>query len=377
MGGVFCEAIIYFRLGQTTAQARFKVCKAEEFGYNNGLTDLECKNMRKKGVILLAVLGLALISFAETWHLTNDQNWQKVSEQGDSALMVAVAEAKQYVSTGDTSKAKNAYDKLKKDYPELAGADFDLFVKAELIYSRRKFAAAAQAYDSFLDQYPKSPFFSSALERQQQIATAFLYGQKRPVLRVFKLSAYEEGAEISNKIADRAGDAPAAKRALTILAQSREKRGAYEDAYQAWSDAANRWPTGQMGQDSLMGMARSLELAYKGPKFDGKVLASSKSYYAEYLKRYPESGQQLGLDEKIVQIDEKLGEKELLIADYYARTGSVASADIYYQQIIEDWPATSAAGTSKEKLPEIKKELERLAQPASKKKKMNWKGLFL
>jgi len=335
--------------------------------------------MRKKGVILLAVLGLAFIGFAETWHLTNDQSWQKVGEKGDSgnALTASVAEAKQYVSSGHTAKAKRAYDKLKKDYPELAGADFTAYVKGELLYSKRKYAEAAQAYDSFLDQYPKSPFFSSALERQQQIATAFLGGQKRSVLKVFKVSAYEEGAEISNKIADRAGDAPAAKRAIETLAKSSEKRGAYEEAYRAWADAANRWPTGEMGQDSLMGMARSLELAYKGPKFDGKVLASSKSYYAEYLKRYPESGQQLNLSEKIVQLDEKLGEKELLIADYYARTGSINAADIYYQQIIDDWPATSAAKTSVEKQPGIKKELERLAQPSSKKRKMNWKGLFL
>ena len=97
-----------------------------------------------------------------------------------------------------------------------------------------------------------------------------------------------------NKIADRAGNAPVAKRALLTLARTREKRGAYDEAYKAWSDVASRWPTGEIGKESLMGMARSLEMDYKGPKFDGKVLISSKSYYAEYLKRYPDSEQQFG-----------------------------------------------------------------------------------
>jgi outer membrane protein assembly factor BamD (BamD/ComL family) len=333
--------------------------------------------MRKKGVILLAVLGLAFICFAETWHLGKNQDWQKLADTKDSSLLASVAEAKQFVSTGNTAKAKKAFDKLKKDYPEFAGDDFDAYVKGELLYSKRKYAEASQAYDNFLERYPKSQFFQSALERQQQIATAFLNGQKRPVLKIFKLSAYEEGSEIANKIADRAGDAPAAKRAIETLAQSREKRGAYEEAYQAWSNAANRWPTGEMGQESLMGMARSLELAYKGPKFDGKVLISSKSYYSEYLKRYPESAQQLNLTEKIVELNEKLSQKELLIANYYARTGSTAAADLYYQRIINDWPATAAVATAEQKLPEIKKELERQAQPSSKKKKINWKGLLL
>jgi outer membrane protein assembly factor BamD (BamD/ComL family) len=332
--------------------------------------------MRKNGVILLAVLGLAFICFAETWHLSKEQTWQKLAETEDSALLASVAEAKQFVSTGQTAKAKRAFDNLKKDYPEFAGADFDAFVKGELLYSKRKYVEASRAYDDFLERYPTSMFYQSALERQQQISTAFLYGQKRVALKVIKMNAYEEGAEIANNIADRAGDSPAAKKALETLALSREKRGVYEEAYQAWSNAASRWPTGEMGQTSLMGMARSLESAYKGPAFDGKVLASARSYYSEYIKRYPESAQQLNLTEKVAELDEKLVQKELLIADYYARTNSTAAADFYYEQIIADWPGCEATQTARERLPEIKKELERQALPAGK-KKFNWKGLFL
>lgn len=332
--------------------------------------------MLKNGVILFAVLGLAVVCIAETWHLGKNQDWQKVSEQGNSAVMTDIAEAKQLVSTGKTAKAEKAFAKLKKNYPEFSGEDFDAYTKAELLYSKRKYTEAVTAYDNFIDQYPDSPLFNSALQRQYQIGSAFLYGQKRRVL-VFKLNAYDDGSEIMNKIADKAGDAPIAKKAIETLAQSREKRGAYEEAYQAWSDAADRWPTGQMGKQSLMGMARSLELAYKGPKFDGKVLESSKSYYTEYLERYPDAEKQPGLENKLAQLDEKLAEKELLIADYYARTGSTAAADLYYQRITDDWPASTAAQTASQKLPEIKKELQRQAQPQTGKKKFNWKGLFL
>jgi outer membrane protein assembly factor BamD (BamD/ComL family) len=339
---------------------------------------LEYKVMRKNGLILFAVLGLGVICAAETWHLGNDQNWQKTSENGQSAFMLAASDAKQYVSTGNTGKAKKAYDQLKKNYPEIASEDFNAYVKAEILYSRHKYFEAANAYDKFLEDYPKSPFFNSALERQQQISTAYLNGQKRPVLKVFRVSAYEEGTDIANKIADRAGDAPAAKRALETLAQTNEKRGAYEEAYKAWSSIATRWPTGEMGQESLIGRARSLERAYKGPKFDGKVLESSRSYYSEYIKRYPDSAQQLGLEGKLPELDEKLSEKELLIANYYAKTGSYTAADIYYQRIINDWPACAATKTAEEKQPGIKKELEKQAQQqTTKKKKINWKGLLL
>jgi outer membrane protein assembly factor BamD (BamD/ComL family) len=340
--------------------------------------DSESKYMKKKGVILLAVLGLAVIGFAETWRLGSNQDWQPVNEQGDSAFVSAATQAKQFVSTGKAVKAKKAFSDLKKQFPELAGDDFDAYVKAELLYANRKFSDAAKAYDNFIEQFPQSPLRQSAMERQYQIATAFLNGQKRPVLKVFKLYAYEEGSEIMNKIVDRAGNSPIAKRALETLAQTREKRGAYDEAYLAWSDAANRWPTGDIGKESLMGMARSLEKDYRGPNFDGKVLISSKSYYSEYIKRYPESAQPLKLNEKLNELDEKIAQKELAIAAYYNRTGSYTAANLYYQRIIDEWPASSATKTAEQKLPEIKKELERQTQlQSAKKKKINWKGLLL
>jgi outer membrane protein assembly factor BamD (BamD/ComL family) len=177
-----------------------------------------------------------------------------------------------------------------------------------------------------------------------------------------------------NKIADKAGDAPAAQNALQTLAKSDEKRGAYHEAYLAWASINDRWPTGQTGKDSLLGMARSLECDYKGPKFDAKVLESSKSYYAEYQKRYPESGEQIQVPQTLNRLNEELAQKELEIGDYYARTESYTAANLCYQRIIDDWPDSSAAKSAEQKMAAVKKELEK-AQ--SQKKKFDWKGLLL
>lgn len=337
--------------------------------------------MRKKQhyphiiTILLVTAVLAIVGIAETWRLGSNQQWQEVSQSDESSFAAAASEAKQFVSTGQPRKAKKAYEGIKKRFPQVASGDFDAYVKAELMYAKRKYADAAKAYNDFINNYPQSSLRQSAMEREFQIGSAFLHGQKRSLFKIFKLHAYEEGSEIMNNIADTAGDAPIAKRAITTLAESREKRGAYDEAYLAWSDAANRWPTGEIGKDAVLGMARSLEKDYKGPKFDGKVLESSKSYYSEYIERYPESAQQLELAEKVNKLESDLAEKELLIADYYARTKSYTAADLYYQRIIDDWPTSSSAKTAEQKLPGIKKLIAESQIP--KKKKFNWKGLFL
>jgi outer membrane protein assembly factor BamD len=335
--------------------------------------------MRFKGLILfIIVLNPTVFAVEETWHLSGTQEWQKVNQGDNADFMVAVAQAKQLISTGKTDKAKKAFRKLKNDYPQLAGDDFEAFVKAELLFSQRKYFKASNAYDKFAEQFPESAFYQSALERQYQIGTAFLTGQKRTALKVFKLSAYEEGAEIMNKIADRAGDALIAQNALETLAQSSEKRGAYHEAYLAWADVSNRWPTGQVGKDALLGMARSLEKDYRGPKFDSKMLESSRSYYTEYQKRYEDTAAELKIPQKLGQIDQELALKEQTVADYYARTGSYTAANLYYQRIIADWPDSSAAKSAGQKMSVLEDEREKIAQQSlSKKKKFNWKGLFL
>ena len=342
--------------------------------------------MRIKGFILILAVTLAVggelcrvVSAAQqTWHLKNGQEWQQVDKGKGSDFMLTVSDAKQLVSSGKTGAAKKAFAKIKKDYPQIAGDDYDAYVKAEILYSRRKYDLAAATYDRFTEDYPQSAFYQSALEREYQIGTAYLNGQKRRILLVFNLSAKEEGADIMKRIADKTGDAPIAKNSLLTLAQSNEKGGDYYDAYLAWSDIDNRWPTGQMGKDALLGMARSLEKDYRGPKYDSKVLESSRSYYDQYLKRYESSATELQIPQKMIRIDEQLSEKELTVADYYARTDSYTAADLYYQRIMKDWPDSSAAKSAEPKLAVVEKKQQEIdQQKLSKKKKINWKGLFL
>jgi outer membrane protein assembly factor BamD (BamD/ComL family) len=334
--------------------------------------------MRIKGIILFVVLYPAVIVTAETWHLTSGQKWQQIGQEGNTDFMMAVVQAKQLISTGKVDKAKKAFEKLKADYPQIAGDDFDAFVKAEVFYGQRKYTKASNAYDKFTEQFPQSVFYQSALERQYQIATAFLGGQKITAMKVIRIKAYDEGSEIMNKIADKAGNAPVAQNALKTLAQSEGKRGIYQEAYKTWADVSNRWPTGQVGKEALFGMARSLELSYNGPKFDSKVLESSRSYYAEYQQRYPPAAGEIGIAQTLDHIDEGLAEKELTVADYYARTGSYTAANLYYQRVINDWPNSDSAKSAEQKVAALEKEQqEKAKQGSSKKKKLNLKGLFL
>jgi TolA-binding protein len=280
---------------------------------------------------------------AETWHLEGGQNWQAVSDKDKDKYLLAVAEIKKLVSMGQSEAVRNALVKLKKDFPEIAGADLDAFLKAEVLLSEGKFSKASRCYDKFLAEYPESELYEAALDRQFGIGTAFLTGQKRSVLGIFRMKGYATGEKIMEKISDRAGNAPVGITAAVAIAESLEKRGKFEEAYHKWSEISSRWPSGKIGKDALLAMARCKHAAYKGPKYDASNLISAKSYYENFILRYPDAASEIGIDKKPKQINEQLADKQLNIGKYYERTGNKEAANLYYQMVVDNWPESAAA----------------------------------
>ena len=280
---------------------------------------------------------------AETWHLSSEDKWQGVSDDPDGQYMLAVAKIKQLIAAGDAKGASRSLVQLKKDFAEITGPDLDAFIDAELLYARGAWIKSVRKYDKFLETWPSSWLYESALEREYSIAVAFLDGQKRKIAKVFKFTAYEEGANIMYDIADAVGTAPIAERSLITLAKSYEKRGKYFDAYDTWADISSRWPTGDVGRDSLLGMAQSLHSAYNGPRFDSSGLVSAQSYYGSFKERYPQSAAEYDIDGKMTMVDEQLAYKYFEIGRYYERTDNKQAANMYYQKVLDDWPGSSAA----------------------------------
>jgi len=299
-----------------------------------------CKYGMQIAMILMAA---ALTASADTWRLEQGQEWNIVSATGKDGYLLEVAEIKKLISAGQSGAVRKSLDKLKKDYPEIASADLDAFIKAEILFSQGKFVKAVRAYDKFLAEYPESELREAALDSEFTIGTAFLAGQKKTVLKVFRIKGYAEGEKIMERISDRAGDAPIGVRASRAIAESLEKRGKFDEAYQQWSLISTRWSTGQTGKDALLAMGRCKHAAYKGRRYDASSLVSAKSYYEKFKLRYPKDAEELGIDKKLKMIDEQSAYKQFDIGRYYQQSGSMQSANLYYQMVVDNWPGSAAA----------------------------------
>jgi outer membrane protein assembly factor BamD (BamD/ComL family) len=305
--------------------------------------------MHKKRMILLLTISLGIFALAETTWRLQESGWVNVATEPQGQYVLDIAEFKQYVATGQSKKAEKALAQLREKYPNIVGEDMDAFSKGEILYAQRKFLKAFEEYDRFMDAFPQSALNASALERQYEIARAFLYGQKRSLF-VFRIHAYEEAAGMIERIVERTGDAPMAKRSMKTLAQSYEDRGEFTEAYYRWSDTWDKWPSGQIGADALLGMADNLHASYRGPKYDASMLNSSRDYYQQYITKYNLRAQEQNIGIIIDEIDEQLADKQLDIAMYYERTSSIVAANLYFRRIVDEWPGSVAAKIAAGKL---------------------------
>jgi outer membrane protein assembly factor BamD (BamD/ComL family) len=285
---------------------------------------------------------------AETWRLDREGQLQAVSDA--DKYLLAVSEIKKLVNMGETEAVGEAIEKLKKDFPEIAGPDLDAFLEAEMLYCEGEFTKAGRAYKKFLSEHPQSELYEAVLDRQFAIATAYLGGQKRRVLGVFKMRGYAAGERLMDGISDRSGDSPMARKAVQAIAENYEKRGKYAEAFDRWSEISSRWPTGESGKKALLSMARCKYAAYRGPKYDSTNLISAKGYYERFKLRYPTDAEDIDVDGILKQIEEQLAYKQFSIGEYYQQTGNTQAGNLYYQMVVDNWPESTAAKIAKEKM---------------------------
>ncbi len=282
-----------------------------------------------------------------------------ISVDSEDKFLAAVTEAQKLVNTGQTKAARSAYNAIKVDFPEIAGPDFDIFMKAEIYYCSVKFTKAVRNYNKLLTEYPKSKFTDAALDREFSIATEYLAGRKKVVLGFIRIRGYAEGIRIMEKIAERVGlDTQMGIDASFAVAENYEQRKKFNEAFLKWWEISLEWDSGLVGRDALLGMARNKHAVYNKPPehkrsfYDASSLNSAKSYYGRFKLLYPQEAKEIGVDEILSEIDEQLAYKQLSIGRYYQRIGNIQSANLYYDMVVNDWPDSKAAQQAKELLTE-------------------------
>ena len=287
----------------------------------------------KKILIALAIAAvlpaLSTVS-ADTWRLGKDRDWKAVSAEGQDKFLLAVAETKKLVNTGQTKAARKAFDKLKKDFPEITGPDLDAFIKAEILFCKGKFIKAADSYDKLVTKYPESELRDAALGRQFAIATAFLTGQTKTVLGVFKVNGFTYGLKIMERISEHAGDTPIGAEATVAVAQKYEERGDFTKAIRNYDKLLTEHPDSEF-RELVFDRQYAIATAYLRGRKKRVLRVVKMKGYAEGTRIMEKITDRAGLDSPI-------GLKAAIaVAEHYEKREQFNEAYLKWWEISTQW----------------------------------------
>ncbi|MDB5320176.1 MAG: hypothetical protein JWN40_1807 [Phycisphaerales bacterium] len=221
-------------------------------------------------------------------------------------------------------------------------------------------------FDELMDKYTDSKYFYPALEKQYQIADAFLAGYKRRFIGFPLLSAQDEGVEMLFRIQQRSPGSPLAEKALKRTADYYYANAEYDlavDAYTAFIDRYKRSP--EIPQARLK--KAFAELAqFHGTKFDPTPVINARTSLEELAIDYPDLARQENVEAVVERIDSALARKVYQNAHFYLRTHETRAAAFTFKYLIKNYPDSVEAGRAKVELARLPESVKDGLTPSSK-----------
>jgi outer membrane assembly lipoprotein YfiO len=200
-------------------------------------------------------------------------------------------------------------------------------------------------YESLIRQFPGSPEFVKAVERELEIATAYVRGMKRKWLGMRFIDATDAGVELLIRVQERMPGSRLAEQAGIELADHYYRNHDLSLAADAYELFLKNYPNSAYRNKALQRQVYSNIGRFKGPAYDGSALLDSRVLIRRYMALYPASAEEAGLDEALLaRIDESAGQQQLEVANWYLRRGDAVAARLTMRRLLKSHPQSAAAG---------------------------------
>lgn len=254
------------------------------------------------------------------------------------------------LAEGQPGKAR----KILQNWIKANGEDNDryyeaVFLLAETWFESKDYYRAYEQYELVIEN-TGGELFHAALNRERDVALAFLSGQKRIVWRVFRFPAMDEAIDILDRIWERVPGTRLGEEALRTKADYRFNKGEMDLAQDEYANLAQQFPSGKYAQFAMMRSAVAAEAAFPGIKFDDRPLLDADERYRQVQTAYPTYAERENVPQRLEGIRQQRAAKDLDIGKWYERTRQRPAAEYYYRLVLEDWGDTLAAAEARQRL---------------------------
>jgi len=301
------------------------------------------------GVVLIALLGSPAWGQSRTYELDATRDWRETSAPAVGSDAWTIAEARRLIVDGQEDRAARLLTRWLRDNE---ARNDELVAQALLARGDARTAdgdefSALYDYERLLREYPESPAFERAVERELEIAIAYANGLKRKLLGLRLLDTDDIAVELLIRVQERLPGSALAERAAIELADYFYRERQIELAGESYGLYLENFPEGPAAQRAARRRIYTDIARFKGPRYDASMLLDAQVRIRRFMQRFPADAERRGINEGLVdRLDESLAAQQLESAEWYLQVEQDASARLVLRRLVDRYPNTMAASAA-------------------------------
>ena len=271
------------------------------------------------------------------------KTWKQKAKPKEGSPEALIVKINKSIEAEDYQYAIQLCQELQYNFPESPACEEAMFLQAQSYMNQGDYWEAYHYFEKQISTFPNGVFYDRAIDREYQIADAFLRGRKRRVFKFFKIDASEDGLEILEKIAALVPGTDLGQNAQLRIADYYFDEQDYIEAIAAYDFFVENNPTANKKSYAMLQAARASFLRYRGIQWEKSPLIDAAERYNVIAQAYPQLAKSENIAEILQQIRVELAHKLWHTARFYDRTNKPKAAIFYYAKLLEKYPRSKWA----------------------------------
>lgn len=275
-----------------------------------------------------------------------DDGWQEIQAPDRAPEQRLLDDCRKLIVEGRPSKARRILDAFIDDNeftqnPYLPAA---YLLRGDAWVGKKNEYRALFDYEYVITEFPASAEFMEALERELEIAIAYVNGLRRKSFGIRYESTKLLGEELLVRVQERAPGSNLAERAGLELADFYYRQRDMRAAAEAYELFMLNFPQSEHTRLALERRIYANISRFKGPAYDASGLIEARELLDRYRVAYPASAELEGLDDALGRrLEESVAAQRLETARFYIVKKDAPSARFMLERLLRDYPTTVAA----------------------------------
>jgi outer membrane protein assembly factor BamD (BamD/ComL family) len=274
-----------------------------------------------------------------------------------------------------------------------------LYYRAESLRLDRRYPSACDVYAELLNRFPQTPYREQAVQHIYDIANYWLddtraemkEDQERQTGKRWFSCPRFVSLDKTKPFMDREGRAvealekvrmhdisgPLADHALFMAGTVKLYHENYREADHYFSQIHKSHPNSELAPQAIKLAIYCKHMSTGGPDYDGRKTAEARKLVQVAFTSYPKLAHdnEKFLYKQLDSITLQQADKDLMVGDFYKRTGHPGSAFWYYELVMRRYPNTPQAQQAQQKRDEIRARLDKEASAPPAPPSV-WKRMF-